>query len=117
MNIVVTDANILIDLCELDILEEFFSLPYNMSVVGAVWDELSDEQQQMYANYLDDGRFSLVPQEDINLITINEIKESRQHVYVRFLGTFPVAVAAFIGHVVVHQQFFTPHPFAIQILF
>ncbi len=78
MNIVVTDANILIDLCELDILEEFFSLPYNMSVVGAVWDELSDEQQQMYANYLDDGRFSLVPQEDINLITINEIKESRQ---------------------------------------
>lgn len=44
MNIVVTDANILIDLCELDILEEFFSLPYSMSVVGAVWDELSDEQ-------------------------------------------------------------------------
>ncbi len=78
MNIVVTDANILIDLCELDILEEFFSLPYNMSVVGAVWDELSDEQQQMYAIYLNDGRFSLVPQEDINLITINEIKESRQ---------------------------------------
>ena len=60
MNIVVTDANILIDLCELDILEEFFSLPYSMSVVGAVWDELSDEQQQMYTNYLDDGRFSLV---------------------------------------------------------
>ena len=36
MNIVVTDANILIDLCELDILEEFFSLPYSMSVVEAV---------------------------------------------------------------------------------
>ena len=78
MNIVVTDANILIDLCELDLLESFFTLPYNMSVVESVWDELSFNQQQMYVEYINGGRFSLVQQEDIDLMTVGEIKGIRK---------------------------------------
>ena len=77
MKIVVTDANILIDLCELGILEAFFALPYEMTVVESVWDELSEGQQQMYGNYMCGGRFTLVHQEDIDLMTVAEIKESR----------------------------------------
>lgn len=45
MNIVVTDANILIDLCELGMLDAFFALPYEMHVVESVWEELAEEQQ------------------------------------------------------------------------
>lgn len=77
MKIVVTDANILIDLCKMDLLVPFFALPYEISVVEAVWKELSDNQQQKYTGYVESGRFAFVKQEDIDLMAVAEIKESR----------------------------------------
>ena len=78
MKIVVTDANILIDLCELGILEAFFALPYNMIVVESVWDELLEDQQRMYSNYMSGGLFTIIQQYEVDLMTVAEIKESRQ---------------------------------------
>ena len=77
MKIVVTDANILIGLCEMDLIVPFFALPYEISVVEAVWKELSFNQQQKYTGHVDSGRFGFVKQEDVDLMAVAEIKTSR----------------------------------------
>ena len=78
MIIVVTDANILIDLCELNLLSPFFALHFKVSVVESVWDELSIEQQEQYANYLVNKSFELVKQETLDLLKVMEIKNQKQ---------------------------------------
>lgn len=73
MNIVVTDANILIDLCELGMLDAFFALPYDMHVVESVWEELAEEQQSQYRSYIDRGDFFLIDQAEIDLFEVDKI--------------------------------------------
>ena len=42
MQVVITDANIFIDLYEMDLLEGFFKLPYSISTSVFILEELDD---------------------------------------------------------------------------
>ena len=44
----------------MDLIVPFFALPYEISVVEAVWNELSFNQQQKYTDHVDSGRFGFV---------------------------------------------------------
>lgn len=43
----------------------------------AVWKELSDHQQPKYIGYVEYGCFAFENQEDVDLMAVAEIKESR----------------------------------------
>lgn len=77
MNIVVTDANILIDMCELGMLDAFFALPYDIHVVESVWDELVEKQQLLYKTFINNGKLSVVEQTEIDLFEVNKIKQTK----------------------------------------
>lgn len=77
MNVVVTDANVLIDLCELGMLNAFFALPYDMHVVESVWEELAEDQQLMYKPFISNGNFSVIAQTEIDLFEVDKIKQAK----------------------------------------
>lgn len=56
MTVAVNDANILIDVYELGLLEELFSLSVHFCVVQQVWDELHECQRKAYLPFVETGK-------------------------------------------------------------
>ncbi|GAA0525698.1 hypothetical protein [Chitinophaga japonensis] len=59
MTIAITDANIFIDLCYLDLLHLLFSLEYEMIVTAEVLEELNPVQQNKLASYITKGQLQV----------------------------------------------------------
>lgn len=57
MRVVVNDANILIDLVELDLLPAFFALGFEMTTSSVVFDELLERQQSKFTAFIAEGKF------------------------------------------------------------
>lgn len=56
MDIVINDANVLIDLCHVCLLDEFFRLPFEFHTIDLVIHELKDEKQkQSIQSYVTNG--------------------------------------------------------------
>lgn len=64
MRIIVNDANILIDLVHLELMDEFIKLELDMKTTDVVFDELNDDQKIIIEAYINS--------EHIELITIEE---------------------------------------------
>ncbi len=55
MRVVVNDANVLIDLVKLELLEPFFQLPFEFHVTSLVLDELYESQVEKIDPYISSG--------------------------------------------------------------
>ena len=70
MRIIVNDANILIDLVELDLLPHFFDLKFEFHTSALVLDELFEEQQEALTPYIEQNLLivSLISGEELTEI-------------------------------------------------
>lgn len=57
--IAVNDANLFIDLCEIDLVERFFELPLEFHTTQLILNELEDEQQKLLLPFLATKRLSV----------------------------------------------------------
>lgn len=78
MRIVVNDANILIDLVELELLPHFFDLEFEFQSTDLVLNELLDNQLNTLMPYIDKGELIIeeMSDEDITEIQLIEISKS-----------------------------------------
>ena len=73
MRIIVNDANILIDLVELGLLQQFFSLPFEFQTTGSIIDELYEYQQEKLARFIRQELLTVVDFTVDELMAINEL--------------------------------------------
>lgn len=60
MKIVINDANILIDLAKLDLLELFSLLNFELHTTDFVYEELNEEQKSPVSSLLKEGRLNII---------------------------------------------------------
>jgi hypothetical protein len=73
VRIIVNDANILIDLVELGLLKQFFSLPFEFQTTGSIIDELYDYQQEELTRFIGQEQLTVVEFTEVELTAINEL--------------------------------------------
>lgn len=79
MIVVVTDANILIDLVKLQLLPHFFSLQLKFYTTDLILDELHDWQVEELQVYIDNGTLTVIQLTDSELMDITLLQaEKRQ---------------------------------------
>lgn len=77
MRIVINDANILIDLFHLDLIEVFFNLKYwDIKTTDFVFDELYEEQKDAIRGFIENKSLILIESTEEDLINIYEIHSS-----------------------------------------
>lgn len=77
VRIVVNDANILIDIVELELLPHFFGLEFEYQTTDLVLDELFDDQLIALRPYIDKGVMSVVAMTVEDIIEIQRIEASK----------------------------------------
>jgi predicted nucleic acid-binding protein len=73
MKVVVNDANILIDLVKLKMLQQFFALEHLFYTSDMIFEELHHEQQQELQPYVEEGRLSVMSFDMDELMLIGEL--------------------------------------------
>ncbi|WP_341199272.1 hypothetical protein [Croceibacter atlanticus] len=76
MKLVVNDANILIDLVELQLLPHFFALEFEFLTTTLILEELFEEQQDELKQYIDEG---ILVCEEMTAQDIEAIKQIEQN--------------------------------------
>ena len=76
--IVVNDANLLIDLSKLQLVDSLFALDYTFCTVDAVWNELRADQQAPYQPYIHSGLFQIGQIEASDLEAVLAIRMKRR---------------------------------------
>lgn len=71
------DANILIDLVELELLSQFFGLPYQFHTTALVFEELDTDQQKSLNLFVDSGALSVAQLSAEQLVEIDAIRISK----------------------------------------
>jgi len=59
MKLLITDANILIDLLKTDTIKEFFKLEYEIYTTQSIINECNDSQQKVLQRYIKAGKLSI----------------------------------------------------------
>ncbi len=59
MNIIVNDANILIDLVKLDLVTQFFGLPFEFQTTSLILEELFADQLNLYQPFIENQTFTV----------------------------------------------------------
>lgn len=77
MKIIINDANILIDLIELEILPNFFGLPFKIKTTSLVLDELFDDQRIALDKFIEVGTLTLVELTDEDLMAITALQKGK----------------------------------------
>lgn len=77
MIIVVNDANLLIDLVELELLPQFFALEFQFFTTSLVFEELDDDQQHALNSYVELGALTVSEITLDQLTEINNIQKKR----------------------------------------
>ena len=77
MKIIVNDANILIDLVELDLLANFFALKFAFYTTSLVFEELEEEQQQKFGVYIADSTLTVREMTQAQLMEVNRIQKTK----------------------------------------
>ncbi len=75
--LVIYDANILIDICKLALVDEVFRLPYEFRTVDVVWDELREVHQADYLPYIKSGQFVVSEIEEEEMMEVFSIRSKR----------------------------------------
>ena len=76
MKVIVNDANILIDLVDLNILPHFFNLEFEFYTTNLILNELFESQQERLRPYIDKGSLTLDELSDMDLSEINMIQKA-----------------------------------------
>lgn len=77
MRVIINDANILIDLVQLDLMNEFIQLKLDLKTTDFVYEELNDEQKKVVATFVESGHIEIiVTDEDVDLNSIVSILTS-----------------------------------------
>lgn len=77
MRVIVNDANILIDLVELELLPHFFDLEFEFLATELVIDELFEEQHRALLPYIDNGSLMVEEVSDEDVLQITLIQASK----------------------------------------
>ncbi len=64
MRIIINDANILIDLVQLDLMNSFIQLEMELKTTDFVYEELNEEQKIVITGFIDSGDIELIVTED-----------------------------------------------------
>jgi rRNA-processing protein FCF1 len=76
MRVIINDANILIDLVHLSLIDKFVLLPFDLKITDFVYEELHENQRNTIQRYIDDNKIELIiteSEEDFtNIATILE---------------------------------------------
>ncbi len=72
--LVIYDANILIDICKLALVDEVFRLPYEFQTVDVVWNELREVHQADYQRYIESGQFVISEIDEDEMIEVFTIR-------------------------------------------
>lgn len=64
MRIIINDANILIDLVQLDLMSEFIKLEMELKTTDFVCEELNEEQKIVITDFINSGDIQLIVTED-----------------------------------------------------
>lgn len=77
MKIVINDANILIDLVKLDLLNIFSKLPFDLHTTDFVYEELNEDQKSPVSILSENGFLKIIETEEIiDFQSISELLES-----------------------------------------
>ena len=77
MKIVINDANILIDIVKLELLEEFSNLNFELNTTDFVLEELNPDQNKVIQEFISSGKIQLITTNDLeDLQGINNLLES-----------------------------------------
>lgn len=77
MKIIVNDANILIDLVDLQLLPNFFALEFEFFTTSLVFEELEEDQQFTLQTYVDSGNLLVREMTYEQLTEINNIQKTK----------------------------------------
>ena len=77
MKIIVNDANILIDLVELQLLPNFFALEFEFYTTSLAFEELEEDQQSTLQTYIDSGNLLVREMTYEQLAEINSIQKTK----------------------------------------
>jgi rRNA-processing protein FCF1 len=72
MEIIINDANILIDLIKLDLIEEFIKLEFELKTTDFVYEELYEKQRESIQEFIDTNKLEIITtekEEDFNGIS------------------------------------------------
>jgi rRNA-processing protein FCF1 len=64
MRVIINDANILIDLVHLDLMNEFIHLEIELKTTDFVFEELNEDQKNIIADFIDSGDIELIITEE-----------------------------------------------------
>jgi len=64
MRVIINDANILIDLVQLDLMKEFIQLELDLKTSDFVYEELNDEQKKVVAAFVKSGDIKIIVTDD-----------------------------------------------------
>ncbi len=77
MKIIINDANILIDLVELQLLPNFFALEFDFYTTSLIFEELEDDQQFTLKTYVDSGKLFVHEMTNGQITEINNIQKTK----------------------------------------
>lgn len=77
MKVIVNDANILIDLVDLNIVSDFFQLGFEFHTTALILDELFDGQQEALHPYIETGKLTVDDIQEEDFIEIALIMTSK----------------------------------------
>jgi predicted nucleic acid-binding protein len=75
MKVIVNDANILIDLVEIELITEFFSLAFYMNITDSVLAEFDEESYLEIEKYITEGKLELHAFDPIENETVANLKK------------------------------------------
>lgn len=73
MRVIINDANILIDLVHLSLIDKFVLLPFELKITDFVYEELHENQSDVIQSYIEEDKIELIiteSEEDFNNIAI-----------------------------------------------
>ncbi len=75
--LVIYDANILIDMCKLGLVDSVFQLHYEFRTVDVVWNELRTEHQETYLPYVNTGRLVIAQIDEVEWEEVTMVHQIR----------------------------------------
>jgi len=88
MQIIINDANILIDLLKIDIVDSFFQLPYQMHTTEEVLAEVEDPNQKVFETYINADQFQVKVFEYPEIVSITQLLEKHSSLSFQDCGCF-----------------------------
>jgi len=81
--IAVNDANVLIDLVKLDLIDQFFSLPMKFHTTDIILDELHHDQQEALKPHIENGTFKILSLTPDDLMEIYILQSQRRQLSIK----------------------------------